>query len=172
MKSSIFWNITQCYPLKVNRRIEGTCHLHLHGRRINQARNQLEAGSKKSFQRTTWHYIPVMRQNIRTPEPYSHPSRIRGEMEFFKITLSGTVFNRLGGSLQKESHVGINPAVLQQSQKIKLFTTPVRTSNPTISRTIISRLAYSLSLKMEATYSSERSADFQRTTRRYIQYIF
>jgi hypothetical protein len=29
MKSSIFWDITQCSPLKFNRRLEGTCRLHL-----------------------------------------------------------------------------------------------------------------------------------------------
>jgi hypothetical protein len=35
-------------PLKVNRRVGGTCRLHLHGRRISQARNRHEAGSKQS----------------------------------------------------------------------------------------------------------------------------
>jgi hypothetical protein len=34
--------------------------------------------------------------------------------------------------------------------------------------TVVSRLAYSLTLKMDATCSSETSVDFQRTTRRYI----
>jgi hypothetical protein len=28
VKSSIFWDITQCSPLKVNRHFVGTCHLH------------------------------------------------------------------------------------------------------------------------------------------------
>jgi hypothetical protein len=32
---------------------------------------------------------------------------------------------------------------------------------------LVSCLAYSLTLKMEAAYSSENSVDFQRTTRRY-----
>jgi hypothetical protein len=32
-KSSIFWDITLCSPLKVNQRFRGTCHLHLRGRR-------------------------------------------------------------------------------------------------------------------------------------------
>jgi hypothetical protein len=41
MKSSIFWAITPCSPLKVNRRLGGTYRLHLQGRRINKARNQL-----------------------------------------------------------------------------------------------------------------------------------
>jgi hypothetical protein len=34
---------------------------------------------------------------------------------------------------------------------------------------IVSGLAYSSTLKIEATFSSEKSLDFQRTTRRYIQ---
>jgi hypothetical protein len=29
MKSSVFWDITRCSPLKVNVRFGGTCHLHL-----------------------------------------------------------------------------------------------------------------------------------------------
>jgi hypothetical protein len=36
MKSSIVWDITLCSPLKVNRRFEGTCHLHMQDRRRNQ----------------------------------------------------------------------------------------------------------------------------------------
>jgi hypothetical protein len=40
LKISIFWDITPCSPLKVNRRFGGTCRPHLHGRRICQARNQ------------------------------------------------------------------------------------------------------------------------------------
>jgi hypothetical protein len=39
MKSSIFWDITPCSPLKTNRRFRGTCRLHLQGR-ISRARNQ------------------------------------------------------------------------------------------------------------------------------------
>jgi hypothetical protein len=40
-------DITPCSPLKVNRRFGGTYRLYLLGRRINQARNQREAGSKQ-----------------------------------------------------------------------------------------------------------------------------
>jgi hypothetical protein len=32
--------------MKVNRRFEGTCRLHYHGRRISQIRNQHEGGTK------------------------------------------------------------------------------------------------------------------------------
>jgi hypothetical protein len=46
MKSSLFWDITPCCPLEVNRRFRGTCRLHLQGLRIIQARNTHVAGSK------------------------------------------------------------------------------------------------------------------------------
>jgi hypothetical protein len=42
VKNFIFWDITSCSPLKVNRCFGGTCCLHLQDRRINQARNLLE----------------------------------------------------------------------------------------------------------------------------------
>jgi hypothetical protein len=79
-KSSIFWNITPCGPLKVNQRFEGTRRLHLQSRRINRPRNQCEISSKQrsclaysstlkmeatcssetmvDFHRTTRRYIP------------------------------------------------------------------------------------------------------------------
>jgi hypothetical protein len=41
MKSYIFCDITSCSPLKVNRRFGGACCLHLQGRRISEARNQV-----------------------------------------------------------------------------------------------------------------------------------
>jgi hypothetical protein len=47
LKSYIFCDKTPCSPLKVNRRFGRTCRLHLQGRRIRQARNQREAGSKQ-----------------------------------------------------------------------------------------------------------------------------
>jgi hypothetical protein len=76
--SSIFWDITPCSPLNVNRRFGGKSCLHLQDRRINRARNRHEAGSKfflaysstfkmdaicssetsVDFQRTTRRYIP------------------------------------------------------------------------------------------------------------------
>jgi hypothetical protein len=42
----ISWGITLCSTLKVIRRFGGTCSLHIHGRRISQAKNQklLKAG--------------------------------------------------------------------------------------------------------------------------------
>jgi hypothetical protein len=44
MKS--FWDITPYSPFAVNQHFGGTCGLRLEGRRINQERNQREAGSK------------------------------------------------------------------------------------------------------------------------------
>jgi hypothetical protein len=38
IKSSIFWDMMLCSPLKVNRRFGGTCR-HLLGQRISRARN-------------------------------------------------------------------------------------------------------------------------------------
>jgi hypothetical protein len=49
MKGSIFWNITPCCPLKVDRHFRGTRRLHRQGGRISQARNQYEANSKQSY---------------------------------------------------------------------------------------------------------------------------
>jgi hypothetical protein len=40
MNSSVFWDITQCSPLKANRRFRRTCRPHLQGRGITPARNQ------------------------------------------------------------------------------------------------------------------------------------
>jgi hypothetical protein len=47
MKSYIFWDMTPCTPVKVNRRFGGIYHLHLEGRRISQARNWHVAGSQQ-----------------------------------------------------------------------------------------------------------------------------
>jgi hypothetical protein len=45
MKSTVFWDITPCSPLKANRRSGGTYTylLHLQGQGISRARNQREA---------------------------------------------------------------------------------------------------------------------------------
>jgi hypothetical protein len=47
-KRSAFWDITPRNPLKINRRFEETCPLHLHSRRISQARSHREAGRNQS----------------------------------------------------------------------------------------------------------------------------
>jgi hypothetical protein len=43
VKSSIFWDITPGSLLKVNGPFTGTCHPHLQGRRIIQAKRQRES---------------------------------------------------------------------------------------------------------------------------------
>jgi hypothetical protein len=43
MKSTIFWHITPCSPLKVNKYFGAICHFQLQGRRISQTINQREA---------------------------------------------------------------------------------------------------------------------------------
>jgi hypothetical protein len=50
MKSSarIFWDITPYSPMKVNQRFGRTRRLHLQGRRISQARNQLESRRRQN----------------------------------------------------------------------------------------------------------------------------
>jgi hypothetical protein len=48
MKSSAFWDITPCSPLKVNQRFGGTRRLLLQVGRISQARNQRKAGGKEN----------------------------------------------------------------------------------------------------------------------------
>jgi hypothetical protein len=52
MKSSIFWDITPCSPLKINRSFEGKCRLHLQISRISDGRNEGAAVSKQN------QYIP------------------------------------------------------------------------------------------------------------------
>jgi predicted DNA-binding transcriptional regulator AlpA len=50
----------RCSPLKVSRRFRETFRHHLHDRRVIQARNEHEAGSKKSF---AWgHMFPPKRR--------------------------------------------------------------------------------------------------------------
>jgi hypothetical protein len=49
MKSPVLWDITSRSPLKVSQHFGGICRLHLQGRRINQARNHHETGSRAGF---------------------------------------------------------------------------------------------------------------------------
>jgi hypothetical protein len=63
-KSSIFWDITSCSPLKVNRRFGKSCRLHLQGRRIRQARNQREAGSKEGNPKCIFPPVSYINPNI------------------------------------------------------------------------------------------------------------
>jgi hypothetical protein len=79
MKSIIFWDITPCNPLKVNRSFGETYRLHLQGLKISRVRNQRKSRGQAElclaystlkmeatcsyetsvdFQQTTRHYIP------------------------------------------------------------------------------------------------------------------
>jgi hypothetical protein len=49
LTSSVFWDITQCRPLKVNRHFGEICRLELQGRRICQARNKRDAGNISNY---------------------------------------------------------------------------------------------------------------------------
>jgi hypothetical protein len=93
MKNAIFWDITLCSPLKVNRHFGGTYCLCLQGPRIRRERNQLKGrrqaelvfcldysstlkmeatcSPEKSvdFQRTTRRYIPDDSSTLR---PFSY----------------------------------------------------------------------------------------------------
>jgi hypothetical protein len=66
----IFWYITPCGALKVNRRIRGSCRFHLQGQRIRQARNQRESGSKQNpftkIHEFLFHYESPQRQKIKS----------------------------------------------------------------------------------------------------------
>jgi hypothetical protein len=57
-KSSSFWYIWLCNPLKVNHPFGGTCHLHLRGRRINKKTSMTCYKTYVDFQRTTRRYSP------------------------------------------------------------------------------------------------------------------
>jgi hypothetical protein len=48
MNSSVFWDITPCSPLKVNRRLRGTYRLHLQGLRITEQEHRVKAGGKQN----------------------------------------------------------------------------------------------------------------------------
>jgi hypothetical protein len=52
VKSTVFWDIKPCGPLKVNRCFGGTYRLHFQGRRMNRARNQRETRWQAEFSRS------------------------------------------------------------------------------------------------------------------------
>jgi hypothetical protein len=49
IKSTVFWDITGCSPLKVNRRFGVKYSLHLLGRRVSRVRNQRESRWQACF---------------------------------------------------------------------------------------------------------------------------
>jgi hypothetical protein len=74
MTSSTVWEITPRNPLKVMRRVGGTCRLHLQGRRIRQARNSLCLPPAFMLSRV-WHifssclsvWVFILPYNLRRP---------------------------------------------------------------------------------------------------------
>jgi hypothetical protein len=46
-ESSVAWGTTPCRLLKVSQCFGGTCHFHLQGSQISQARNKHEAGHNR-----------------------------------------------------------------------------------------------------------------------------
>jgi hypothetical protein len=61
MKSSIFWDIMPCSPLKVNRRFGGNCRLHLECRRISQGRKQRSAYDQVFIQVSCLAYLSTLK---------------------------------------------------------------------------------------------------------------
>jgi hypothetical protein len=64
MKSSIFWDITSCSPLKVNARFGGTFRVCLQGQRFNQARNQHDVGSKLTIASCSAYFSTLKMEKI------------------------------------------------------------------------------------------------------------
>jgi hypothetical protein len=56
-KSAVFWDITPCSLLKVNRRFVGTYRLHLQGSRTSLSRNQRDNGWQAQF--SHWFFGPL-----------------------------------------------------------------------------------------------------------------
>jgi hypothetical protein len=74
----IFWDITTCSPLKVNRWFGGTCRLYVQGRRISQARNQRETWQQAEllatfFSETSIHFQLITRRY--NPADRTHHNR-------------------------------------------------------------------------------------------------
>jgi hypothetical protein len=71
VKSSIFWDITPCSALKVNRRFGGICCPHFRGAKISRARNQHENSNSSACHLLSDWYLAALvlrpwrwRQNI------------------------------------------------------------------------------------------------------------
>jgi hypothetical protein len=95
MKSSIFWDITPCSPLKVNRSFGETCRLHLQGGRISQANNQREAGSNADWFSTDYTSSSPRKQNSSFAFELFH---IFGRIVIYCYYLAQSVERRATGS--------------------------------------------------------------------------
>jgi hypothetical protein len=104
MKSSIYWDVTPCSPLKVNRRFGETYSLHLQGRRISRARNQHKEDTKQGCS-TCWFLIWLIIRPYcwRRYVPPKHGSTFKGlhggisqKTELFKDEISRYYFQQDG----------------------------------------------------------------------------
>jgi hypothetical protein len=76
MKCSVFWDITPCCPLTVNRHFGGTRGLHLEGGKIREARNQCEeVPSVKSACALGEIKSNILQPELENPEITSHEAR-------------------------------------------------------------------------------------------------
>jgi hypothetical protein len=171
MKSTIFWDITSCSPLSVNRRFGGTYRLHLRGRK------------NKLCKKPTWKQVAN-----RICSPLSVKWRFGGT---YRLQLQGRknklwkkpvwkqVANRVCSPLSVNRRFGETYRLPLQGRKNKLWKKPVwrQVANRICSPLIVNRnksclpahAGFSLSLFFRPwRCSSETSVDTQRTTRLYI----
>jgi hypothetical protein len=145
--------ITPCSRLKVNRRFERTCSLHLYCRIVSQARNHHVR--VKSNRRDAFHFPPVSHINPRFPEAdyfvchlllmvsfLAHSSTLK--IQAYVLPKRQLTFNGLYGVINQKDR-NLHKLASWNVRFAGLFST----------------------LKMEATCSFETSVGFQRTTRRY-----
>jgi hypothetical protein len=115
MESSLFWDITPCSPLKVNWPFGETCRLHLQGRRISQARNQLESTWQAKLLRWRPHVPPKRQFNLHRCENlrfYKSSYRV-GDWSFRNIAPNCNVISLYGLSARAWS------TVLQQTTRAR-----------------------------------------------------
>jgi hypothetical protein len=98
MKSSIFWNIMPCSPLKVNQCFRETCHLHLWGQRISQT-NQHEAGSKQSPACYLRKEIPFLNHPHISPKLLYYLLPYTVLLYYFPLTVKTILFTQMSISL-------------------------------------------------------------------------
>jgi hypothetical protein len=151
MKSSIFWDIMSCSTLKVNRHFGGTCHLHLQGQRISQAKKQCES---------RWQ---AKKPACRNFELYRKQEG-NGRQQVSSCWLACMIEWTARTHWLSETTEQTNRRQEQNNQPVPeswLLCLP-----PAF--TLISCLVYSLTMMVEATCFSEMSVDFQWTTWCYI----
>jgi hypothetical protein len=160
IKSTIFWDITRCSLLKVNRRFGGAYRLHLRGR--------------KSRTLSLTHQFPAQHTLILLPVSFLDQQNCHISWPHKLVFLSP--IGSLGGRVRSLA-VSFCSTVSQRELSSSLPFPSDSLHNPKfpVSRLLcfppafmlVSFSAYS-TLKMEMIRTSETSVDFQRSTRRYI----